>query len=46
MHVIHCPCCPEDAKPSIDSLALKRTVEEMLGDDLDGIAAAFNDHRL
>jgi hypothetical protein len=44
--VIRCPCCPKDAKPNPDRLATKQALEELLGDDEDGLAATFEDHRL
>ena len=46
MNVLRCPACPKDAKPNPDKAALKATIVEMLGDDEDGIAALFEDHRL
>ena len=46
INVIRCPACPKDARPDPDKAALKATIVEMLGDDEDGIAATFEDHRL
>lgn len=45
-NVIRCPVCPKDAKADPDTAALKAGIEEILGDDEDGIATAFEDHRL
>ena len=46
LNVIRCPACPKDAKPDPDKAALKAGIEEILGEDEDGIAATFEDHRL
>jgi hypothetical protein len=46
INVIHCPSCPKDAKPNPDRLATKQALEELLGDDEDGLAATFEDYRL
>lgn len=46
MHLMRCPACPADAQPNADPTAIKHAVEELLGDDLDAIAATFNDHNL
>ncbi|MBX7208542.1 MAG: hypothetical protein K1X78_09540 [Verrucomicrobiaceae bacterium] len=46
MNLIRCPACPRDAKPHEERTAIKFAVEELLGDDLDAIAATFNDHDL
>jgi len=46
MHVIRCPGCPVNARPDAEKLGLKHTIEDMLGDDIDGIAVTFNDHGL
>jgi hypothetical protein len=46
LNVIRCPVCPKDAKPDLDMAALKAGIEEILGDDDDGIATAFEDSRL
>jgi hypothetical protein len=46
INVISCPCCPEDAKPNPARLATKQALEELLGDDEDGLAATFEDYRL
>lgn len=46
LHVIHCPSCGPDDEPDRDQTMLKSTFEEILGDDLDGIASEFTDHQL
>lgn len=46
INIIRCPCCPKDAKPNLDHLATKQALEELLGDDEDGLAATFEDYRL
>ena len=46
MNVIRCPCCSVGAKPDPERLATKRALEQLLGDDEDGLAATFEDYRL
>ena len=46
MNVIRCPACPRDAKPDRERVEAKDALEELLGDDQDGLAATFEDHRL
>ncbi len=46
INVIHCPSCPKDAKPDPERLATKQALEELMGDDEDGLAATFEDYRL
>ena len=46
INVIRCPCCPKDAKPNPDRLATKAALEQLLGDDEDGLAATYEDYRL
>lgn len=46
LDVIHCPCCPKDAKPNADRAALKAGLAEILGDDEDGLAAMMEDFGL
>lgn len=46
INVIHCPCCPKDAKPEPERLQTKAALEELMGDDEDGLAAKFEDYRL
>jgi hypothetical protein len=40
------PCCPEDARPNPERVQTKAALEELLGDDEDGLAATFEDYRL
>lgn len=46
INVVHCPCCPKDARPNADRLRTKAALEELFGDDEDGLAATFEDYRL
>jgi hypothetical protein len=46
LNVIRCPVCPKDARPNPDTAALKAGIEEIFGDDDDGIAATFEDRGL
>jgi len=46
INVIRCPCCPKDAEPNLERLATKQALEELMGDDEDGLAATFEDYRL
>jgi hypothetical protein len=44
--VVRCPCCPANAQPDPERVILKAALEDLLGDDEDGLAATFEDHRL
>jgi hypothetical protein len=46
MNVIHCPCCPATAKPDPERMQAKRALEQLFGDDEDGLASTFEDYRL
>ena len=46
INVVRCPCCPKDAKPSEERVQTKAAIEELLGDDEDGLAATFEDYQL
>jgi hypothetical protein len=46
INVIRCPGCPKNAKPDQDRLAVKAALEDVLGDDEDGLAAMFEDYGL
>lgn len=46
INVIRCPACPKDAKPDPDRVAMKSVLEDLLGDDEDGIAAMMEDYGL
>lgn len=46
INVIRCPSCPADMQPNTQAVALKAAIEEILGDDEDGIATAFEAHGL
>jgi len=44
INVIRCPCCPKEATPDAERLQTKAMLEDLLGDDEDGLAATFEDH--
>ena len=46
VNVIHCPCCPKGATPDPERVQTKAALEELLGEDEDGLAATFEDYRL
>ncbi len=46
LNIIKCPCCPPGAKPDPDHSALKGELEQIFGDDQDGLAATFEDYGL
>ena len=46
INVKHCPACPKEAKPNLKRVATKAALEELFGDDEDGLAATFEDYRL
>lgn len=46
INVIRCPCCPKDAKPDPDRLQTKAALEDLMGDDEDGLAATYEDYQL
>ncbi len=46
INVIHCPCCPKEARPNAERLQTKAELEALLGDDEDGLATTFEDHDL
>ena len=46
INVVRCPCCPKDAKPNVERVHTKAALEELLGDDEDGIAATMEDYGL
>ena len=46
INVIRCSCCPKGAKPNLDRLQTKAALEDLLGEDEDGLAATFEDYRL
>ena len=46
INVMRCPACPKGAKPDLDRVATKAALEELLGDDEDGLAATFEDYKL
>ena len=46
INVIRCPCCPKDAKANQERLQTKAALEQLFGDDEDGLAATFEDYKL
>ncbi len=46
INVVRCPCCPKDAKPNVERLQSKAVLEEIPGQDEDGLAATFEDYCL
>lgn len=46
INVIRCPACPKDATPNLERVLTKAALEELLGEDEDGLAATFEDYRL
>ena len=46
LNVIRCPGCRQGDQPDPETLYLKASIEEILGDDFDALAAHFNDHQL
>jgi hypothetical protein len=46
INVTRCPACPKEAKPNQERVQTKAALEQLLGDDEDGLAATFEDYRL
>ncbi|MFN7137820.1 MAG: hypothetical protein ACK4UN_00620 [Limisphaerales bacterium] len=46
INVIHCPCCPKDARPNFNRVQTKAALEQLFGDDEDALAATFEDYNL
>src|SRR5262249_808044 len=46
INVIRCPCCRSDAQADPEKVDLKAALEDMLGEDEDGLAATYEDHCL
>jgi hypothetical protein len=46
INVVRCPCCPKGATPDPEKVVIKAAIEELLGEDEDGLAATFEDHHL
>lgn len=46
INVLHCPCCPAEAAADSENVAVKAAIEEILGDDEDGLAATFEEYGL
>ena len=41
LNVVHCPSCPPGATPDPATAQIKAELEDILGDDLDGLASDF-----
>lgn len=46
VNVVRCPGCPKGATPDAERVHTKAALEELLGDDEDGLAATFEDYHL
>lgn len=46
INVIRCPCCPKNAVPDLGRVQTKAALEDLMGDDEDGLAAALEDYQL
>ena len=46
INVVRCPACPKEAKPDTERLQTKAALEQMFGEDEDGLASTFEDFRL
>jgi hypothetical protein len=46
INVIRCPCCPKNAKLNAERLHTKAALEDLFGEDEDGLAATFEDFQL
>lgn len=46
INVVRCPSCPTEAKPNLERMQTKAALEELMGDDEDGLAATFEDYGL
>ena|ERR1700722_16087836 len=46
VNVVHCPCCTKGAQPNEEKVKTKAALEQLLGEDEDGLAATFEDYRL
>lgn len=46
INIVDCPCCPNNAKPNLERVQAKAALEELLGDDEDGLAAMMEDYDL
>lgn len=46
VNVIRCPWCPPNAQPDPGRLQTKAALEELLGADIDGLAATYEDYHL
>ena len=43
LNVLRCPACPPGTVADPETVAIKSAIEDLLGEDEDGLAAAFED---
>jgi hypothetical protein len=46
LNVLRCPACPAGVLADPDTVAIKAALEDLLGDDEDGLAATLEDYGL
>lgn len=46
LNVLRCPACPTDAKIDVEKAAIKAALEDLLGNDEDGLAVTYEDYGL
>lgn len=46
LNVLRCPACPPGALADAEAVAIKSALEDVLGDDEDGLAAMLEDYNL
>lgn len=46
INIVRCPCCQPGMEPHPETAAIKDALEDVLGDDEDGLAATFEDYGL
>ena len=42
--ILHCPCCPKDAKPDPEREAVYNALADIMGEDDDGLASELEDY--
>ena len=46
INVVRCPCCPQGATPDLERVETKAALEDLMGEDEDGLAATYEDYNL
>ena len=46
INVVRCPACPKNSQPDSGRIQTKAALEDLMGDDEDGLAATYEDYRL